>query len=82
MFDDELHSTIKKYILDVSIFSSRIGLLYPECHIQCSTDHINLNQYLYSGFLELGINLYTTQIYYTLENRYPVHENTVIQGAS
>ena len=42
----------------------------------------NLNLYLYSGFLELGINLYITQIYYTLENRYPMHKITVIQGAS
>ena len=25
--------------------------------------------------------LYTTKIYYTQENRYPVHEITVIQGA-
>ena len=47
-----------------------------------SNNRKNLNQYLYRGFLELGINLYTTQIYYTLENRYPVHKNTVIQGAS
>ena len=45
-------------------------------------EHIKKKTFLVKNLhVDVRLMLYTTRIYYTRENRYPVHENTVIQGA-